>query len=80
MLILVLNRPFLAYQHTQTFLCLSGLFMLTSANIPFYACQAFLCLTDDKFVQIMPISVEKNEMDLSRNDVFFGDSLSGWKI
>ncbi len=59
MLILVLNRPFLAYRCTETLLCLSCLFMLTSANIPFYACQAFLCLTDDEFVQIMPIIVEK---------------------
>jgi hypothetical protein len=56
---LVLNRPFLAYRCTETFLCLSGLFMLTSANIPLYACQAFLCLPDDEFVQIMPITVGK---------------------
>ncbi len=54
--------------------------MLTSTNIPFYASQAFLCLPDDEFVHIMPISVETNEMDLSRNDGFFGDGLSGLKI
>ena len=54
--------------------------MLTSTDIPFYACQAFLCLPEDGFVQIMPISVGKNEIDLSWKDLFFESSLSSLKI
>jgi len=59
MLIFMLNRPFFAYRRTETFLCLSGLFMLTSAHVPFYACRAFLCLSEDELLQIMLIREEK---------------------
>ncbi len=43
----------------RPFLCLSGLFMLTSAHVPFYACRAFLCLSADELLQFMHISVWK---------------------
>jgi hypothetical protein len=77
MLIFDLNRPILAYQHTKTCLCLSALFMLTIADTPLYACQAFLCLSVDKLLQIMSIIVEKNKIDLSQNDPFFESGLYG---
>jgi hypothetical protein len=51
--------------------------MHTSAHVNFYACQAFLCYRKDELLQIMVIIAEKNEIDLSRNDVFLGDGLSG---
>ena len=54
-------------------------FMHISADGPFYACQVFLFLSADELLQFMPISVKKNDIDLSRNDGFFGDDLSGLK-
>ena len=75
------------------FLCLSGLFVLIGAPRPFYACQSFLCLPAHAFPFMLAGTFyayqrtscsksclsewKKNEIDLSRNDGFFGDGLSG---
>jgi hypothetical protein len=53
------ERPFFAHRHTETILCLSGFFMLTIGDTPLYACQAFLCLSADKWLHFVPIIVEK---------------------
>jgi hypothetical protein len=51
--------------------------MHTSAHVNLYACEAFLCYTEDELLRIMVIIVGKNEIDLSRNDGFLGEGLSG---
>ncbi len=73
----MLIRPFCAYRRTNTFLCLSGLFMLTSAHVPFYACQAFLCLSVDELLQFVLIIVEKKmKSTYLETTVFFKNGLS----
>ncbi len=58
----MLVRPFYAYQRTRSLLCLPGLSMLIRGQVaPNHAYQ----------------SKKKNEINLSRNDGFFGDGLSG---
>jgi hypothetical protein len=64
MLIFDLNRPILAYQRTKTCLYLSALFVLTIADTPLYACQAFLCLSVDELLRIMSIIVKKKSIYL----------------
>ena len=54
------REAFFALRRTETILCLSVFFMLISADGPFYACQAFLCLSADEWLHFMPIIVEKN--------------------
>jgi hypothetical protein len=57
-------RPFYAYQRPSSF----------------YAYQAFLYLSALEMLRFMLIRVKKNEIDLSRNDLLFGDGLSGWSF
>ena len=55
---------------TKTILCLSVLFMLISADGPFYACQSILCLSGDELLQFMPISVKKMKSIYLETTVF----------
>ncbi len=61
-----LERPFFAHRRTETILCLSVFFMLISVDGPFYDCQAFLCLSVDKWLHFMPIIVEKKNWFISK--------------
>ncbi len=84
----MLIRPFYAYFYAKI-----GLFLLIGARRPFYACQAFLCIPAHTltFMLVRPFYAKqrtscskscsslwkKNEIDLSQNDGFLGDGLSG---
>ena len=74
------KQAFFAYLRTETFLAYQSFLCLPARTFPFMLVRPFYAYQTMSCSKSCLSVWKKNEINLSRNDGFFGDGLSGLKI